>query len=69
MKYGLTIVGEEDSPFWQSAEAKDAERTMRLEAGCLRGIKIMTDHRLLQRLKKHDCSRVYKDKKSREFTE
>ena len=64
VKYGLTIIGEDDSPFWLSAEAKEAGRIMKLEVGCLRGVKIMTDKRLLQRLKKHDCSRVYTDKKA-----
>ena len=68
VKYGVVIVGQAEGPFWQTTEAKDLQRTLRVETADLRGVRIMAKDELLQRMRKRDCSRVFKDRRSTEFT-
>ena len=68
VKFGAVIVGQAEGPFWTTTEAKDLQRSLRVETADLRGVRIMAKEDLLQRLRKRDCSSVFKDSRSTEFT-
>ena len=67
VNFSVIIAGRDGSFFWSTNEASEIKKIRKLETAVTGGVKVMTEDRLLQKLKRHK-GKIFRERNSPELT-